>query len=327
MIEIPQFKIYGEDNPQIQSVLKPDLGYRSWNELTLEDKQIAFRELSNCDVLFKGRNEILRMMLYLNYHFLSECPAPKLHELGSRRNHHDSFIFRDKQRDAAVDDFLNFFLGESEEKVMHMLSVWAKYHILENDIKKAAEAVSSDERQFFLDQAYEDFDRLADTLNHILEQFRLNFILTREGFIPHQDVKITTEIYEPVLVLLQDVKWRSVNADLSNMFDDYHNKDYAEVITKAHSAVQRFLQVLVGEEGKNGKGEVGRLFSVAKQKGLIPVNRFTESILSGIQGYLSSERATNSTAKPAMQQATAADALLIMNVVMVFLQHCLSQHR
>jgi hypothetical protein len=41
------------------------------------------------------------------------------------------------------------------------------------------------------------------------------------------------------------------------MFEDYRQEDYAMTITKAHRAVQRFLQILVGAEGKNGKGEVG----------------------------------------------------------------------
>jgi hypothetical protein len=109
------------------------------------------------------------------------------------------------------------------------------------------------------------------------------------------------------------------------MFEDYRKEDYPEVITKAHRAVQRFLQVLVGEEGKSGKGEVGKLFQKAKEDGIIPINRFTEPLVNVIQGFITSERATNSTAKPAMKDATPSDALLMMNVVMVFLQYCLQK--
>jgi hypothetical protein len=100
-------------------------------------------------------------------------------------------------------------------------------------------------------------------------------------------------------------------------------QDYPEAITKSHAAVQRFLQILVGEEGKNGKGEVGALFSKAKAAGLVPTTRFSESLVSGLQAFVVSERATNSTAKPTLKETTPADALLMMNVVMVFLQHCL----
>ncbi|MCY4641517.1 MAG: hypothetical protein OXC41_02290 [Gammaproteobacteria bacterium] len=66
-----------------------------------------------------------------------------------------------------------------------------------------------------------------------------------------------------------------------------------------------------------------RQFAQAKSAGVISKNHFSESIIKAIQSFVVRERATNSTAKPALQQATASDALLVMNVLMVFLQHCL----
>jgi len=87
---------------------------------------------------------------------------------------------------------------------------------------------------------------------------------TRNGFVPRQDNKITEEIYTPTLRVLADPKWKSVSIDLAKMFEDYRNENYPESITKAHSAVHRFLQILVGEEGKSGRGEVGKLFQKAK---------------------------------------------------------------
>ncbi|MDA1323197.1 MAG: hypothetical protein O3C34_00485 [Proteobacteria bacterium] len=150
-------------------------------------------------------------------------------------------------------------------------------------------------------------------------------MLTRNGLIPRQDDKITEQIYEPTLKILSDPKWNSVDTHLADMFQDYQDRNYPEVITKAHGVVQRFLQILVGEEGKGGKGEIGKLFSKAKKTNAIPVNRFTEPLLNIFQGFIVSERATNSTAKPALNDATPSDALLVMNVVMVFLQHCLQK--
>jgi hypothetical protein len=111
------------------------------------------------------------------------------------------------------------------------------------------------------------------------------------------------------------------------MFEEYRDRNYAEAITKAHAAVHRYLQILVGEDGKSGKGEVGKLFAAAKEAGLVPANRFSEPLVNLLQGYIVSERATNSTAKPALREATASDALLMMNVVLVFLQHCLQERR
>lgn len=106
------------------------------------------------------------------------------------------------------------------------------------------------------DEAFNKFNQLANCLNHIFEQFAVNQLVTRNGFVPRQDDKITEEVYIPTLSILADPKWKSVSTDLALMFEDYREENYAEAITKAHRAVQRFLQVLVGEEGKSGKGEV-----------------------------------------------------------------------
>ena len=109
------------------------------------------------------------------------------------------------------------------------------------------------------------------------------------------------------------------------MFNDYKSENYSEVVTKVHTVVHRFLQMIVGEEGKNRKGELGKLLAQAKREGIVSDHRFTELIVTAIQSFFSGERAERSTAKPANRPARASDALLAMNVLMVFLQHCL-QH-
>jgi hypothetical protein len=151
----------------------------------------------------------------------------------------------------------------------------------------------------------------------------VNQVVTRGGFAPRQDERITSEVYVPTLKALSDPKWSSVSADLASMFEDYRQERFAEVITKAHSAVQRFLQIAVGEEGKSGKGELAKLLKDAKDQGIIPNNRFVDPVIAAISGFIPSERATNSTAKPAMKVTTSSDATLMMNVVMVLLQYCL----
>ena len=187
----------------------------------------------------------------------------------------------------------------------------------------AQEMQESKERENLVNRAYRKFDRLAKCLNHIFEQFRINLLVTRNEFIPRQDDRIDKEVYEPTLTVLSDPKWKSVSDDLADMFNDYQKRNYPEAITKAHSAVQRFLQILVGNEGKNGKGELGILFTRARKESVISENQFSREIVRVFQGFISSKRAKNSTAKPALRPASSSDALLVMNVVMVFIQHCL----
>jgi len=227
--------------------------------------------------------------------------------------------------EAAYKDFKRIFLDQmSEALVFRMLTKFAKGFIDYFDYGRAQKAKENAEIDEYIEKAFKKFDRLAGCLNHIFEQFAVNAVLTRQELIPRQDEKITNQIHVPVLQMLSNPQWEPVSRDLSQMFEEYRSGDYPETITKAHGVIQRFLQILVGKEGKNGRGEVGKLFSQAKAEKLIPINRFTEPIINVFQGFISSERATNSTAKPALKKASAQDALLVINVVMVLLQHCLT---
>ena len=326
-MKIPKFLLYGESDPKIESNIQPQLALRNWVNLTDEEKQIAFQQLKNSGWVESYSREILQTIEYLNNAFLRQCPGRHLHAVQPQRDHyHGGYGNESERMKAAITDFQHIFLREkSDAVVFRMLSKFADSHIDGFGYRRATESKDGVERKKLLDESFNKFDRLANCLNHIFEQFAVNQLVTRNGFVPRQDDKITKEVYTPTLSILTDPKWKSVSTDLALMFEDYREENYAEAITKAHRAVQRFLQVLVGEEGKSGKGEVGKLLQKAKEDGVIPVNRFTEPLVSVIQGFITSERATNSTAKPTMKDATASDALLMMNVVMVFLQYCLQK--
>ena len=326
-MKIQKFLLYGEDDPKIESNIQPQLALRNWVNLSDEEKQIAFQQLKNSGWVESYSTEILQTIEYLNNAFLRQCPGKHLHAVQPQRDHYRGGYGNESERmKAAITDFQHIFLREkTDAMVFRMLSKFAESHIDHYNYRRANETQDDVERKKLLDEAFNKFDRLANCLNHIFEQFAVNQLITRNGFVPRQDDKITEEVYTPTLSILADPKWKSVSTDLALMFEDYREENYAEAITKAHRAVQRFLQVLVGEEGKSGKGEVGKLLQKAKEDGIIPINRFTEPLVSLIQGFITSERATNSTAKPAMKDATASDALLMMNVVMVFLQYCLQK--
>ena len=326
-MKIPKFLLYGEADPKVELNIQPQLALRNWVDLSDEEKQIAFQQLKNSGWVDSYSREILQTIEYLNNAFLRQCPGRHLHAVQPQRDHyHGGYGNESERMKAAITDFQHIFLREkSDAMVFRMLSKFAESHIDHSDHRRANEAQDDVERKKLVDEAFNKFDRLANCLNHIFEQFAVNQLVTRNGFVPRQDDKITEKVYTPTLSILADPRWKSVSTDLALMFEDYREENYAEAITKAHRAIQRFLQVLVGEEGKSGKGEVGKLLQKAKEDRIIPINRFTESLVSLIQGFITSERATNSTAKPSMKDATASDALLMMNVVMVFLQYCLQK--
>lgn len=328
MMKIPKFLLYGQNDPKIEANIQPFLSLRRWGGLSDAEKQVAFQELENSGLINSYSKEILQTIEYLNYMFLRQCPGKHLHAIKPERDHYRGGYGNESERmRAAILDFQHIFLQEkSDAMVFRMFSKFISCYIDGFDMR-AAESKNEEERKKLIDDAFEKFDRLANCFNHIFEQFAVNQLVTRNGFVPQQDEKITDEVYTPTLRVLADPKWSAVNADLAKMFEDYRDENYSEAITKAHSAVHRFLQILVGEEGKSGKGEVGKLFQKAKEESAIPINRFTEPLISVIQGFIVSERATNSTAKPTLKDTTASDALLVMNVVMIFLQHCLQKQR
>lgn len=326
MFKIPKFRLYGEDDLKVKESIQPRLELRRWGNLDSSEKKIALQQLQNSGWLAESSNEVLETVDYLNHEFLRACPGKRLHQIIPDWS---SYGFNQAKRaKAAVEDFRDILLGEkSDALVLRMLTKLGESHI-QGHMYRSAEITDDDgKREEYVKEAFRNFDRFADCMNHIFGQFAVNQKFTRAGLVPLQDEKITEEIYVPTLKVLSDPKWRSVSEDLSEMFVDFREERYSEVITKAHRAVQRFLQILVGEEGKNSKGEMSQLFDEAKRQKAIPIDRFTEPIIKAFQSFLPSERATKSTAKPTLTDATSGDALLVMNVVMVFLQHCLTNNK
>lgn len=322
-MKIPKFLLYGQDDPQVEKTIQPHLAIRRWGDLTTTEKETALRELRNKGWLTDHSSNILETIEYLNHQFLRQCPGKTLHRTPPQRDYrgYDNSLQR---KEVAFSDFQNIFLNdESDSMVFRMLTSFAYSYIEHSYLEHAEQAESEEKRDAYVAAAFKQFDALANCLNHIFEQFAVNVLLTRSALVPRQDERITEEVYIPTLKILADPKWKTVSSDLTDMFEDYREENYPETITKAHRAVQRFLQVLVGEEGKSGKGEMSKLFEKAKREGIIPTNRFTEPIIGVFQSFITSERATNSTAKPTLKDATFSDALLVMNVVMVFLQYCL----
>jgi len=323
MSDIPKFTPYGQGDEATIEAIQPTLPLRGWSALTKAEKETALQQLQNLRWL-RSSDEILGTILRLNQEFLRVCPGKNVHNFEPTSSLYDRGEGnRIRQRDAAVKDFSQIFVHEQNENlVLRMLSLFAQRQINQTILVEAPKR-EGDERKHIVDRAYERFDALANCLNHIFEQFAVNQLVTRRSFVPRQDEKITEHLYKPTLTILSDPKWEAVSTDLAQMFDDYREQRYPEVITKAHAAVQRFLQISVGEEGKSGKGELAKLVVEAKSKNIIPPNRFIEPSINAILGYLPSERATNSTAKPALKETTPSEAMLMMNVVMTLLQFCL----
>ncbi len=324
MPKLPIFRLFGDGDAKTEAEIQPKLQLRDWIDLKSSEKEIAIKQLVNNGWLNEYSKELLTTISYMNHHFLRVLPGKRLHDV-EPENSYDRYNQKEYiQMKAAYEDFKDVLLNEkSSSLVYRMLSKLASEYIDWTYYDWARKAENDEKRGENLNKAFEKFNRLANCLNHIFEQFSINIVVTRSGFVPRQDDKILEDIYIPTLNILSDPKWKSVSDDLKIMFEKFKNKDYQETITIAHRAVQRFFQILVSEEGKNGKGELKELFRIAKDQNIVSSDRFVEPMIEVISKFLPAERAKKSTAKPNTELVKSRDALLVMNVLMVLFQHCL----
>lgn len=322
--EIPQFKIYGEDDPMFFERIQPRLELRSWSKLSTDEKTTIYENLSieffSYDFFKAG---VLNAIEELNYHFTRIQPGINVHKIKVEVGHlpGNEILFQ-----AAHKDFRNIIIDEkSEDLVLFMLSLCTKRLINEHLLDLAKQETDTNKRKQRVDSAHNILDKFANHLNHLFDQFGVNFIVTRLGFVPRQDKRIVKNIYEPTLEILSDPKWDSVNSIFREVFADFHAQRYPEAITQAHNAVHQFLKIVFGEEGSSGKGQFGKLINKAKSQDIISQMDEIKVWINWTTGFLPSERANKGSAKPTSQTANSADALLVMNTALVLIQHCLQK--
>ena len=210
-----------------------------------------------------------------------------------------------------------------------MLSLYCKILISEREEKEISKYPNEDEeayQQRLEDWRWKVFDNFAEKLNDVFTQFGVNLYLPRQGFIPRQEEKIIREIYEPVLKCLSHPKWKEVSKILSDAFDESRKntpQGYSNCVTNTVSAIQAFLQIVVN--GKTGKGEISSLITEAQKKKLIQDDFFTQKIFDNLESIFARERQETGIAHPKKEYANEKNARMILNLAMVFFQHCIQK--
>ncbi len=287
-------KLWSELNPEALTELKPDLKLRSWDDLNLEEKQ--------------------RIIMHLDF-LKAKCSASAVEGSISHMNKHyrqknfTPYYLRESSVYNAAKDFSRILSEESEHVVMELLSAYVRC-ICEYDERLNTK----------------HFNYLVENINDVFLQFGVKHHLTEIGFIPRQEEKIIKEIYEPTLKCLANEKWKPVSNDLSDAFEDFRKdteQGYSGCVTKTISAVQAFLQISV--HGKTGTGSIPDLIKKATKKELIPDNAFTQQIFKDINSIFSEVRNRHGDAHPKICYADEKTARLILNLSMVFIQHCMQK--
>lgn len=328
------FKLWSELNQKAKKELKPDFGFRKWDSLSEDEKYKIWKYL---EFYFFNKDRIEDYVDYYYKFFGDEGKDETERIFDSIRILNDKFKARSYAKNflengslnSACYDFYEIFMKEDENVVMELLSLYCKELISE----RADETVSRKEgetkeayQERLENWRWEDFDNFAKYLNEVFADFGINLYLTRQGFIPRQEEKIIKEIYEPVLSYLSHPKWKEVGKLLSDSFDEYRKntpQGYSNCVTNTISAIQAFLQVIVN--GKTGKGEISKLITEAQRRSLIPNDFFTRKIFENIESIFARERQETGIAHPKKQYATEKNARTILNLAMIFLQHCIQK--
>lgn len=319
------FKLWSEIDPGAEKELKPDFGFREWDSLNHEEKYKIWKNLE--EYFFDKEIKVKYGMagdvderFYAFYGDYAEQEYKKkrifhsIYGLNFRykvKSYAKNYLEKPDLNSACL-DFYNIFMKEGRNVVFELLSIYAKLILIEN------QNLENEEKK------WEEFEKFAKDLNSLFFDFGINFELTRSGFIPRQDEKIMAEIYSPVLKVLSDTRWKEVNEILSDAFVQYrvNTRDgYSNSITNTIAAVQALLQILVN--GKTGIGDIPKLIQQARVRDLIPNDTFSEKIFKDIESFLSQERQRTGIAHPKNDYATEKNARFILNIAMIFFQHCL----
>jgi hypothetical protein len=322
----PTFNLWSQNNPDALSNICPELGLRDWNKLNEEEKKKIWAYFVQ-KKWFDLTNKIYYSVESLNEKYKRKSYGTQTLDHQGPHYQYDDYkrrYFEDCCLKVALRDFYTIFLKENQDVVFELLSIFADLHIDTFTSQSVDDTSANQNDEEIANEAYKKLDDLSKDFNDIFEQFSLNVMLTRRGIIFRQDKHIMEEIYLPVISYLSSKKWKEVNRDFSDALNKFQEKTpqgYSGCITHLVSALQAFLQILVHD--KVGKGEIGPLIIEAQKKNLIPNDSLTTKIFKDIQSILMEERQKSGDPHPKKEYANEKTSKLIMNLIMVFIQHCI----
>jgi len=303
------FELWSKNKPQARQLLRPNLGMRSWDEISESDKIVIWQHFVNNGWINAGG------ATYWAVHSFNEANKARafcqhiLNHGGPHYMDRNGMVYGMERccQEFAQQDFQHIFHREAHDVVYELLS-----HYIQKLEKDSVDK--------------ENKVRFGNLFNDISKQFGLNVTMLENSFIPRQEEKIIEDVYKPVLNYLSDKKWEEVSNLFADAFVEYQKntpQGYSNCVTNVVGAVQAFLQILV--DSKTGKGEISKLITEAQKRGFIPNDFFTQKIFENIESILARERQETGIAHPKKEYATEKNARTILNLAMVFIQHCIQK--
>jgi len=305
------FKLWSENNQKAKKVLKPNLGVRSLSDYNERERKLIFKFFLENN-LFKDEpqkpyiHNAIRKFSSANK---ANNFCPKTLDHGGRHCF-EAAGFVDAAKcclDCTFQDFAYIFLNRPSDVVYELLSYY---------VNELGNSEYNGNREYF-----------RNCFNDISNQFSLDIIMIEDQFVPRQEEKIIKEIYEPTLAVLGDEKWRPVNRDLADAFSEYRKntpQGYSNCVTNVNAAVQALLQIIV--DGKIGGSDgIKSIIKRGQENGKLPKDKFTSEIFKNIESIFMRERGKSGNAHPKQDYADEKSARMMLNLAMVFMQHCIQE--
>jgi hypothetical protein len=312
-----KFKLWSEVSSENKMNLKPLIDMRSWENLTDEEKKKILMHLANYGWLDRAET-LARVADQLNEMYKVQTYALDFFEHGGP--HYSYGTIDSCCKDIALKDFARIVRRGKTDIVIEALSLYGQ-DIIDNSYLKGDKSTEED-----IENAYENFDNFGRAINNLFENFGINLLLTRNGFIPRQEKIIEEYILEPVIKGISGKEWRPVQSDLHDALKEYHKgtkSGYSNAITHLASTLQAFLQIKVN--GKIGKGEIDALLEKGIANGNIPNDQLSKKVLKGLVSTVMEARQKSGDAHPKTEYANDKSVRLILNSVATFIQHCITQ--
>ena len=291
------FKRWSEVNPKVKQILSPDLGIRSWGDLSTDNKNTILRILINKRWV-SADEPTWRAVFQFFENNKAGGYCNHLLQHGGPHCHPNTDIIKQCCFDNARMDFEHILIREHQEVFYELLT----YYI---------STLDSD-----------NVERFKSIFNDISNQFNLNILIGDESLILKQEEIISELLTKPALSSISDKKWDEVNRDLNDSVQEYLKntpEGYSSSITLSVSSLQAFLQILVN--GEIGKGDIGPLITKAQETGLIPKDAFSSRIFKDLESILMAERQIKGSSHPKTEYATEKHARLVLNLTLLFIQH------
>jgi len=188
----PFFNLWSKTNPEAVKILSPDLGFREWKEVSLGDKEKIWAYFFTKD-WFTQSYLVHNTVRILNERYKRKSFGDALLRHGGPHYSEQGYSFQRVLGNCCIkvgaSDFYRIFMNENENVVYEMISIFVYLTIDNEAIENIPEGEGDGSVAAIVNHAYETTDRFANDLNDIFEQFEINLLLTRNGFVFRQDKK------------------------------------------------------------------------------------------------------------------------------------------